>query len=622
MYLPGQVDQPISAAQAVASFHQYSSLRLFRGRVYGVRYDADKGINQLCRFESRHAVSLLPERFSVRSRVHSYGGGAWCRGRDQAYFVNDADQHIWVASLSGSVSPRQLTAYNSTRMADLQYDAQRHRLILVCETRSDTEDEPANYLGSVSEAGRLTVLAEGADFYSSPTLSPQGDQLAWIEWDHPFQPWDCTRLMLARVDASGRLENIRQVSDIPAAWAQPRFSPQGVLHAVVDRGNWWVIEQLSDQGFIPVAGEVPLNTEFTTAPWQFGLSTYGWGDDGELLAIGQSNGYSTLFMHDGKEWQKLHLDQPAARLHSLALGDGHCCCIGEFTNRMPAILHLCVDGKSATTTSATLTGGDTPDYSVALPESCQATLSDGGTVPYFLYRPAQESGGPLPLIIYTHGGPTAMTSPSFRPAIQYWTQRGFIIADVNYRGSTGFGRDYRMGLAGRWGISDVEDVEAVANALVNEGLVDPRALFIRGNSAGGYTTLSALAHSDLFTAGASLYGVSDPRRLNALTHKFESRYLHWLIGDPALESSRYSERSPLDNVDKIQAPVIFFQGDEDPVVLPEQTRSMAESLRQRAIRVEEYHFAGEGHGFRNASNQVEVLERELCFYRRQINQNR
>lgn len=619
MFLPDQAVQPISATDAVASFHQYSSLRIFRSRTYGVRYDAEKGLNQLCRFESHHAVSLLPEQFSVRSKVHSYGGGAWCRGRDQAFFVNDADQQIWVTSLSGAIAPRKLTAYNRTRMADLQYDEAHQRLICVCETSSDRGNEPANYLSAITEEGRLAVLAEGADFYSSPALSPDGTQLAWIEWDHPYQPWDRTRLMLADIEPSGRLVEIRQVSDIDAAWAQPKFSPSGSLHAVVDRDGWWSIEQLTGAGFVPLQGETPAQTEFTTAPWQFGLSTYGWAPGGELIAIGQSRGYSRLFIHKAGLWQQLYIDQPAARLHSLVLEDNHCSCAAEFTNRMPAVLHLTIDSHTATAASATLTGGETPDYPVTAPESRIAASKAGDEIPYFLYRPAPLDSKPLPLIIYSHGGPTAMTAPSFRPAIQFWLQRGFMIADVNYRGSTGFGRDFRMQLAGSWGKADVEDVETVARALVSEGVADSGALFIRGNSAGGYTVLSALANSDLFSAGASLYGVSDPRRLNDITHKFESRYLHWLIGDPELESSPYNERSPLHNVDKINAPVIFFQGEEDPVVLPEQTRSMAESLRNRAIRVEEYYFSGEGHGFRKASNQIEVLERELCFYRLQIN---
>lgn len=617
--MPGQVEHQITAAEAVASFHEYSSLRLFRRRVYGVRYDAESGKNQLCRFEHGHVSSLLPEEFSVRSRVHEYGGGAWCQGHDHAYFINDTDQQLWVASLSGQAPPRKLTAFSNTRMGDLQYDQRRQRLILVCETRDGQVGEPVNYLGAVTAEGRLSVLTDGADFYSSPTLSPDGKQLAWIEWDHPFQPWDRTRVKLADVSDKGRLHNIRQVSDIDAAWGQPRFAPDGVLHVVVDRTDWWSIEQLTAEGFKPLPGTPPAATEFTTAPWQFGLNSYSWDRDGHLLAIGQSGGYSRLYFHDGQSWQRLYIDQPASRLHSLVVVDDLCFCAADFSNRLPAILHLTVDTVSETAASATVAGGETPEYSVAVPEPRATRAGASTSVPYFLYRPVADSDHPRPLIVYSHGGPTAMTAPSFRPAIQYWIQRGFMIADVNYRGSTGFGRNYRMQLAGQWGLTDVEDVEAVARELVDEGLANADALFIRGNSAGGFTTLCALANSTLFTAGASLYGVADPARLCQLTHKFESRYLHWLIGDPAQDSRVYQQRSPLGNADRIQAPVIFFQGMRDAVVLPEQTRQMAESLKRRGIEVESRYFDDEAHGFRIAANQIAVLEGELSFYRRQLN---
>ncbi|WP_417586089.1 prolyl oligopeptidase family serine peptidase [Nitrincola sp.] len=588
----------------------------------GVSFDSNSGLNRLCRFHSGKAISLLPDKFSVRSRVHEYGGGAWCLAGDIACFVNNEDQAIWLKSLTTYDDPQLLTHEPKTRFADLQPDARRGRLLAISETQYAEWGEAVNRLVSVHLAtGQVTTLVEGADFYSSPALSPDGGQLAWIEWDHPQQPWRCTRLMLAQLNAAGQITECTMISDKQdAAWAQPRFSPSGRLHVVVDRDNWWCIEVLTTEGFVPLAGEAPSHTEFTTAPWQLGLSTYGWNHEGELLALGQSEGYSRLWKHNGNDWEPVELGMMPARLHALASNGQYFACVAEFSDRQPAILRLdtelTADDPDQT---LVLSGGDAPDFQVSLPLSLSTGVQKQ-QVPYFLYRPAGvPSNQALPLVIWTHGGPTATTAPILKPAIQYWTQRGFMIADVNYRGSTGYGRNYRMQLEQQWGISDVQDVEAVARSLIKQGLADPKAVFIRGNSAGGYTTLSALCHSNLFQGGASLYGVSDPARLNELTHKFESRYLHWLIADPDVHPERYQQRSPLNYAERIQVPVIFFQGEQDKVVLPEQTASMVERLRAKGLNVETHYFPDEGHGFRQPQNQAEVLEAELAFYLRLIN---
>ena len=615
MSSPAQVERPITATEAVKSIEEYAALRTHCGRVYGIRYDAVTGRNRLCRFEQGRAGSMLPDAFSVRSRVHEYGGGGWCLSDSDLFFVNDSDQQIWCLPLQGG-EPRRLTDLPDSRFADLTFDTTRHRLIAICETHLSDAVEPVNRLVGIGLDGKVDMLAEGADFYSSPALSPDGVELAWIEWDHPHQPWICTRLCLARLTARGLIRNRRTISDTDDAWAQPRFSPDGQLHAVVDRNDWWRIERYNGERFEPLPGETPLETEFTTAPWQFGIATYGWREPGQILAVGQHRGYSALFRHDGKGWQQLSLDTPATRLHSLVAADGTLCCVAEYSDRLPAVLSLQGDASSTSMECEMLYGGAIPDYPVTEPEPHSVQLGEGCCVPYFLYRPAGAGGARLPLVIYSHGGPTSATTPTFKPGIQFWTQRGFMIADVNYRGSTGYGRDYRMKLAGQWGVIDVEDVEAVVRDLIARQLVDPDAIFIRGNSAGGYTTLSALAHSRLFAAGASLYGVSDPARLNEITHKFESRYLHWLIGDPNREPQWYRERSPLLNACRIKSPVIFFQGERDRVVLPEQTRRMVGSLRSNAVPVETHYFDDEAHGFKKAENQARVLERELAFYRR------
>ena len=611
----------LSAKDAVATIQDYAALRFYQGSVLGISFDASSGRNRLCRFDSGRAVSLLPDTFSVRSRVHEYGGGAWCLAGDQACFVNDSDQDIWLTSLITCTEPQPLTRQPRTRFADIQPDLCRNRLLAISEMHAEQGGEPVNRLVCVDfTTGLVTTLAEGADFYSSPALSPDGRQLAWIEWDHPQQPWRCTRLVWAQLNSQGQIAQQRVLSDEQdAAWAQPRFAPNGQLHVVVDRDNWWRIEALTTDGFMPVADGAPSRTEFTTAPWQLGLSTYGWNHEGELLALGQTEGYTCLWRHEGQHWQPVELGVIPARLHALSCEGQRIACVAEFSDRHPAILNidtqLTADDPDQT---LILHGGQAPAYAVSLPLSLSASVQNV-QVPYFLYRPTGvPADQPRPLVIWTHGGPTATTAPVLKPAIQYWTQRGFMIADVNYRGSTGYGRNYRMQLEHQWGISDVQDVEAVAKTLIEQGMADAKAIFIRGNSAGGYTTLSALCHSSLFSAGASLYGVSDPARLNQITHKFESRYLHWLIADPDAQPERYRERSPLNYAEHIKVPVIFFQGEQDKVVLPEQTRSMVERLKAKGTPVETHYFPNEAHGFRQPENQAAVLETELAFYRKLI----
>ncbi|WP_409525501.1 alpha/beta hydrolase family protein [Nitrincola sp. MINF-07-Sa-05] len=661
----------LTAAEAVASTVEYGSVQAHAGLVFWIAYDPGSGCNRLhCLDVLRESMTCLtPEGMSVRSRVHEYGGGAWSiagmttslldggsrsdvvSNVERVAWVNDRDQQIWLTRLSSSSDNRiqplaapssyRLTSQANMRFADLTYDPIRHRLLAVAEIHQEGEsaqgEEVCNLLVAIClESGKVSAVARGADFYAAPALSPDGRWLAWVEWHHPAQPWLNTRIRLCDLDhpeleaavmgsmgrASTESSSIegrstgRSPTDDQVAWLQPRFSPDAELLAVGDVDNWWNLFKLSrDSAPEPLADTV--QAEFTQAPWQLGLCSYGWSHQGELLAIAQAEGYSTLrrYQADHKRWLTVPL--PFTRLHSLALAGDHAYMVAECPERSSGIIMLDLSNNQW----RYLCGGAEPNCYLSLPQARSCPLDNGDELPFFYYPPQTSrltSDNAPPLIMLIHGGPTSSTVPVLNPRIQYWTQRGFAVADLNYRGSCGYGRRYRMMLESNWGIADVEDAERVADWLVSQGLADAKALFIRGQSAGGYTVLMALLSSQRWCAGASLYGISDLQRLAQTTHKFESRYLNWLIGDPdnqGLDNQElFRQRSPYYLADGWKTPVIFFQGGKDRVVPPEQTLRLQERLQQAGVRVEACLFDDEGHGFRLARNQQQVLEQEMAFY--------
>ncbi|MBE0505630.1 MAG: S9 family peptidase [Marinospirillum sp.] len=566
----------------------------------------------------------------MRSRVHEYGGGAWSIiSMTGVAWVNDQDQQIWLtvwdSTSSTSQQPNQidsssyrLTSQMNMRFADLTYDPVRHWLLAVAEIHEEAEsakgEEVCNLLVAIClKSGNLTVLAKGADFYAAPALSPDGRWLAWVEWKHPAQPWLNTCVRLADLDHPDQEAAVMRSTDDQVAWLQPRFSPDAELLAVGDIDNWWNLFKLSKTE-VPKPLTDTVQAEFTQAPWQLGLCSYGWSSHGELLAIVQAGGYSSLRRYQADLQCWLTLSLPFTRLYSLALSGDYAYMVAESPECLSGIIMLNLSDNRW----HYLCGGAEPACHVSLPQARSCPLNEGDELPFFYYPPHSASiplttNAAPPLILLIHGGPTSSTAPVFNPRIQYWTQCGFAVADLNYRGSCGYGRRYRLMLQSRWGIADVEDAESVVDWLVSQDLADAQALFIRGQSSGGYTVLMALLSSQRWCAGASLYGISDLQRLAQTTHKFESRYLNWLIGDPD-DQELFRQRSPYYLADGWQTPVIFFQGRKDKVVPPEQTLRLQARLQQAGVRVEACLFDDEGHGFRLACNQQQVLEQEMAFY--------
>lgn len=607
-----------TAEKAASASRDFAELQAGHGELFWIDFDPADARCTLWHWRDGTARCLTPDTFSLRSRVYEYGGGALCLTDEGVAFVNERDQQIYLQRLDDtSVSqPVALTSYNQCRYGGLQFDARRSAILAVEETHRD--DGVEHRLVSLSLAGGLDVLAEGADFYASPALNASGEQLAWIQWERPEQPWTATSLWVADLLPSGRLVNMVCLAggDGSESLQQPRFAPDGTLVCLSDRAGWWQPWQQQGDALVALDRLACQRFDHAPAPWQLSTTSYVPLANKELLVTRLVDGYGLLFEHrqDGSERQ---LAAEYSRCRQLAVDDYRYYCIAGASDRAPAILAI----DRTTAEIDVLAGGEQPLAAdqVSTPQPFTFAVAHEDTAHAFIYPPKNAafrgpSGEQPPLVVFMHGGPTSASYPVFDPRIQYWTQRGFAVADINYRGSSGFGRSYRQRLRGEWGVVEVEDACAAVYSLAVSGQIDPARTFIRGSSAGGYSALCALAAKTGFTGGASLYGVSDPLALRRMTHKFEADYLDWLIGDPDHDAERYTARTPLNNAAEIQVPVIFFQGGLDAVVLPEQTVSMVAALRERGVQVEYCLYPEERHGFRQAANLADALERECRFY--------
>ncbi|MCW8127312.1 S9 family peptidase [Microbulbifer halophilus] len=620
----GSWKSAIDADLLVQGSVRLSEAALVDGRYYWLESrPAEKGrsvLVQHCPQQGRR--DAIPAPLSIRSKAHEYGGASYLVDGDHVYFALAEDQRLYRLEI-GSQVPEPLTAEGPYRYADLQLDRKRGRLLCVQEDFSGEGEARARILAIDLRSGadaEPEVLAEGADFYSNPTLDPAGDRLCFLRWQHPNMPWDGTELCLAEIDPDGSPVDMRVVAggDGESVF-QPQWSPGGELFYVSDRSNWWNIYRLGE--------DEPLwrkKAEFATPQWVFGMSTYGFLSDGEILCTYTCEGRWHLATIDTRDRSHKVIEQPYCAIESLRCEspDRGAVMIAAGSSRFPAVVGF--DHRTGEFTTIASSNSN------ALPEElfsrAQAIEFPAGErhVHGFYYSPenpdfeAPEGDRP-PLIVFSHGGPTGAASAGLNLKIQYWTSRGFAILDVNYSGSTGYGRDYRERLKGNWGVVDVEDVCAGAEYLVSKGLADPERLLIKGGSAGGYTVLAALTFHDTFKAGASHYGIGDLTTLARDTHKFESRYLDKLVGPWPAAEAVYRERSPIEHVERLNCPVIFFQGLEDKVVPPNQAETMVNALKQQGLPVAYITFPQEGHGFRGGDSIKMALEGELEFYSRIFN---
>ncbi len=585
----------------------------------------EQGRNALVRMTAlgmHHDV--LPMPHSVRTRANEYGGGSYLVTEKYIFCVLDADQRVYAFNRDSekliTISPENSEAKTSWRYADFCWDELRQRLICVREDHTSTEQfERTEIVAITPESASVQVLVTGADFYCNPRLSPDGSKLTYICWNHPLMPWDGTELYIASIDEDGSITHSECVAGSEnESVLQPLWSPSGELFFVSDRNNWWNIYKHTPNG-AELMCDMPA--EFATPQWTFGMRSYGFLNESSMLCC---------YSQDGK-WTLGTIDLTTKTLTSIGIdlrdisgvfcdanfyGDGRACFLAGNSHQTTRLLYFRNNQISviAQTSNASLL---TEDISVA--QAISFTTSDGETAHGFYYAPSNSKVcGPdfskPPLIVMCHGGPTGATESSLNMKIQFWTHRGFAVLDVNYRGSTGYGREYRDRLQNNWGITDVIDVCSGADYLVGRGFVDGNKLAIRGGSAGGYTVLAALAFKDTFKAGASLYGIGDLEALARDTHKFEAHYLDGLIGKYPEDIEIYKARSPINHVGKLNCPVIFLQGLKDKVVPPNQAEAMVNALQQKGIKTVYVTFADEGHGFRQAASIAKAITAELDFY--------
>jgi dipeptidyl aminopeptidase/acylaminoacyl peptidase len=613
----GSWSSPISAAAATHGGIKFADVVMVDGEdVYWVESrPAEGGRSALVRRSADGTISDVgPDGFNVRTRVHEYGGGAYAVADGTVYASSFADQRIHRIAPDGATAP--LTAEPDIpageRFADMVVGD--GFLIAVRESHR-TEGEPTNDLVAISLGdGTVTTVVKGADFYAAPRISPDGTHLAWVSWDHPDMPWDATLLSVGTLGAGGTVSGIEVVAGGPGeSVIDPAWSPDGVLHCISDRTGFWNLYRV-DGGLQPV---FPIDRDCAIPPWVFGTRRHAFLPDGSIaLAEPTDEGDRLVVIAPDGDRRQVPLGHHS--LGSTMEARGRLIvAIGSGPDLFPEVIEIDT-ATGATTVLRAPDGPPVPEGYVSIPEWITFDTPDGPAHALF-YPPANPEfdapqGDLPPLIVAIHGGPTSAVKSALDMEKLYWTSRGFGIVDVDYGGSTGYGREYRERLSGAWGVVDVRDCALAAAHLAERGLADPDRLLIHGGSAGGFTTLLALATRPEFAAGTSRYGVADLGALAEHTHKFEARYLDGLVGPYPEAAEVYEERSPMNHLDTFDKPVLLLQGSEDRVVPPEQSTMIRDALAERAVPVAYVEFEGEAHGFRSEAARVRSLEAELSFY--------
>jgi len=615
----GSWTSPIAADQIASGAIGLSEIQLDGQEIYWLEMRPTEGGRYMVvrRRSDGTTEDCLPPGFNARTRVHEYGGGSYVVAGGAIYFSNFSDQRVYRIRPGGI--PEPLTPLRDLRYADLTWDVRRKRIICVREDHTKGQEPQSTIVSMDAERGGPgEMLLSGRDFYAAPRLTPDGSSLAWMEWGHPHMPWDAAEVWVAPVEAEGTLGQRTHVAGGDGESAiQPLWSPDGILHVISDRTNWWNLFRLVDGRAETLTD---LEAEFGTPPWVFGMKNYAFAAPRRLLCSFTRKGTWALAALDTTTRRLTPIELPYTEIASIQCEGAHTVFLAGSPDEPLSVVALDLASGHRDVLRRSLALHIDPGY-LSPPEPIEFATADGRTAHGLFYPPkSPDFVAPAderpPLVVMTHGGPTAATSTALRLNIQYYTSRGIAVLDVNYGGSTGYGRAYRERLYGQWGVVDVDDCCAGATFLAARGRVDGARLAIRGGSAGGYTTLACLAFRKVFAAGASHYGVSDCEVLARDTHKFESRYLDTLIGPYPERRDLYIERSPLHHLEGLTRPVIFFQGLDDKIVPPNQAEVLFDALRTRGVPTAYVPFAGEQHGFRKAENIRRALEGELYFFGR------
>ena len=552
---------------------------------------------------------------SIRSRVNGYGGGALAAAQDGVFVVSD-DQCILFAHRAGEQS--QTLTSDTAAYGGLVADDLRNRVLAVRETGEGAADG-RQQLVAVGRDGSFAVLHQGEDFYGAPALSDDGRHIAWVSWQLPDMPWIQTRLWTAKVSRDGTLQQPQvHPAPLPTSIQQPVFAGQE-LWVLSDHDGWWQPWRLDLQHLSSIweKASVP-DRDHANAPWQLAEVHHCPLPGGGWARAHYHQGRGELWLSGGNYPKPLRIAQAFSDFRSLCTCGSFVYAIARSPDHLDAVLRI--DPTSAGI--EVVAGGEPalPGHALAHPIMFQVpAFTQENTPPQgFLYLPLKPNTEPVALILVVHGGPTSAAYPVFNPLIQFWCQRGFAVAEVNYRGSSGYGRAFRLALAERWGDIDVQDMARAADFLKAAGYVNGKSTFIQGRSSGGYTALMALSQDQRYNAGASQFGVTDPLQLRRVTHRFESGYLDWLLGNPDEHPQRWQERTPRLRTTTIASPVIFFQGGQDKVVVPEQTRVMVETMQKAGLKPELHWFPNEGHGILKQVNQAAMLKALYSFYQQRL----
>jgi len=578
---------------------------------------ADNGRSVIvCRTPDGNIFDITPPPYNVRTTVHEYGGGGFLVNNGTIYFSNFTDQKLYRQDRSSPPIP--ITPDEKRRYADGIFDKQFERIICACEDHTQSAREATNSLVGINAdgSGKSQVLVSGNDFYASPRISPDGNHLAWLTWNHPNMPWDDTELWIGEISGDGSIINTQLVAGAKDEnVCQPKFAPDGTLYFVSDRTGWWNLYRWKGRTIEAVC---EMEAEVVNPAWNLGLSNYTFVSGNRIIFTYIKHRVFYLGSFNTVTRQMENIDLPFSSMVTLDSTADSIYLIAGSPTTLLSLYKIGINTWEPELLRSTNEINIDRGY-LSLPQAIRFPTENGLAAHAFYYPPKNRDfqappGEHPPLLVRSHGGPTGWAPNTFKFMVQYWTSRGFAVVEVNYGGSTGFGREYRNRLYGKWGVVDINDCVNAARYLIKQGLVDSERIAIRGESAGGYTTLAALTFRDFFKAGASYFGVSDLEALATDTHKFESHYLDRLIGTYPERRDLYYERSPINFVENLSCPVIFFQGLEDKVVPPNQAEKMVEALRRKGVPVAYVPFEGEQHGFRKAQSIKRALDAELYFY--------